>query len=469
MTTTAATWPSHGSRFWHDALWLAVGDMAVIILSLLAGDGASYAIYRSPVSVQYSLLLIPAWWVGAMMTRLYPGWGVAGVEELRRIESLLALIFGAAAAYLFLTGIGLGANRANFFISFVFCAFMLPAFRHAVRTTLLRRGRWGAPCVVYGRPETVQGIGCMLAQQGELGFMPVGCFCDSPPVSGGPQALPWLGTLADIAPTVGVAVLEVETMAPDRERGFVDGPLAAYRAVLLAPELPDAPSVWVRPLDARGSLLLEVRNNLLDPLAAASKRAMDLLLVLVFAPLMLPVMLAGLLAAWLQDFHSPFFAQERIGRDGRPFKALKIRTMRPTAEQELESMLEQNERLQREWTVSFKLKQDPRITRVGACLRRWSVDEFPQLWNVLKGEMSWVGPRPLPPYHHQRLRPGVRGLRERVRPGVTGLWQIYGRGDLEHGDLEKWDSYYVRNWSVWLDLLTLAQTLGVVLRGRGAY
>ena len=125
--------------------------------------------------------------------------------------------------------------------------------------------------------------------------------------------------------------------------------------------------------------------------------------------------------------------------------------------------------LRDEWNAGFKLRDDPRVTRIGRVLRRWSLDELPQLWNVLRGEMSLVGPRPLPAYHHERLSPEARRLREVAPPGITGLWQVSGRSDSSLAEMERWDAYYVRNWSVALDLIVLAKTLRAVLSRRGAY
>ncbi|MEM6338258.1 MAG: sugar transferase, partial [Bacteroidota bacterium] len=148
---------------------------------------------------------------------------------------------------------------------------------------------------------------------------------------------------------------------------------------------------------------------------------------------------------------------------------LKFRTMVKDAEAVLKRRLDEDPALRREWETTFKLRKDPRITRVGRLLRRFSLDELPQLINVLRGEMSLVGPRPLPAYHHEELTDRVRTLRERIRPGLTGLWQVSGRSDSGNEGLERWDAYYVRNWSLWLDIVILTRTVRAVLGGKGAY
>jgi len=176
-----------------------------------------------------------------------------------------------------------------------------------------------------------------------------------------------------------------------------------------------------------------------------------------------------MLLIWLQDLKSPFFVQERVGRFGARFNVYKLRTMVPDAENVLQRKLAEVPALKEEWEKNYKLKKDPRITFVGKFLRRTSLDELPQLWCVLAGKMALVGPRPLPDYHHNELRPRVRRLREKVRPGLTGLWQVSGRSDSGIDGLERWDTYYVTNWSGWLDIVILARTALTVLKGTGAY
>jgi lipopolysaccharide/colanic/teichoic acid biosynthesis glycosyltransferase len=204
-------------------------------------------------------------------------------------------------------------------------------------------------------------------------------------------------------------------------------------------------------------------------LPRALKRTGDLLVVLALAPFWMPLVALLALAIWLSDRGSPFYAQERVGENGRLFAAHKLRTMVPDAEGVLARALEADPALREEWDTYFKLEKDPRITRVGAFLRRTSLDELPQLFNVLTGEMSLVGPRPLPRYHHDELPERVRTLRDRVRPGITGLWQVSGRSDAGNIGMERWDPYYVRNWSPWLDIVILVRTFRVVLKGSGAY
>ena len=163
-----------------------------------------------------------------------------------------------------------------------------------------------------------------------------------------------------------------------------------------------------------------------------------------------------------------FYGHKRIGKGGREFTAWKFRTMVVDADLKLKEYLERNPESLAEWDATHKLKDDPRITWLGRILRRFSLDEFPQLWNVIKGEMSLVGPRPIvaDEIHHygNRFDPYTW-----VKPGMTGLWQVSGRNDTTYEERVSLDEYYVRNWSMWLDVYILARTVAIVLRRKGAY
>ncbi len=193
------------------------------------------------------------------------------------------------------------------------------------------------------------------------------------------------------------------------------------------------------------------------------KRFLDVVFVLLALPIVLPV-IAILAIMVSRDGHAPFYSQPRLGRGGRPFRFWKLRTMVPDADCRLERHLEEDDGARREWAAYQKLSFDPRITPLGQLLRKSSLDELPQLWNVLKGDMSLVGPRPMLP-EQRRLYPGLAYFK--LRPGVTGLWQISDRNASTFARRAEFDADYERNLSLATDLRVLAATAGVVLRGTG--
>jgi Undecaprenyl-phosphate galactose phosphotransferase WbaP len=202
-------------------------------------------------------------------------------------------------------------------------------------------------------------------------------------------------------------------------------------------------------------------------LNAAVKRLLDLvgavLLAVVFSPLMIAIFLLMRRAGG-----SVIYKHRRVGRDGRMFECLKFRTMVPNAEHVLRELLERDPVLKAEWVRDHKLRNDPRITRIGRFLRRTSLDELPQIWNVVLGEMSLVGPRPV--VREELLRYGRNvGAYLAAKPGITGLWQVTGRNNTDYRRRVVLDTYYVRNQNLLLDLYILFKTTGVVLAGSGAY
>jgi Undecaprenyl-phosphate galactose phosphotransferase WbaP len=338
-----------------------------------------------------------------------------------------------------------------------------------VKRILLRVQRWGCRAVIYGDSQTVPVVVEALREEAGLGYVPFGLFLDNPETAPEISNVRVLGDIHESCRCAPIAVVALPRLAREALSDLLEGPLSGYRKIIIIPDLQEAPSLWVKPRDLVGMLGLEISINLLDPLARISKRTMDLTAVLLTAPLWAPLCLLLAALIWWQDRANPLFLQERVGRGGGGFRTWKFRTMHPDAERILQEHLDRDPDLQAEWQRNFKLRKDPRITRMGRLLRRTSLDELPQLINVLRGEMSLVGPRPLPAYHFQQLPERVRKLRDRVRPGVTGLWQVSGRSDAGHLGMARWDTYYVRNWSIWLDIVILVRTWRAVIGCQGAF
>jgi Undecaprenyl-phosphate galactose phosphotransferase WbaP len=259
--------------------------------------------------------------------------------------------------------------------------------------------------------------------------------------------------------------------APDATRTHL-APLVrrasrSFRHVLLISNLSGVTNSAITARDFAGTLAVEIKYNLLNTWARRAKRVLDLAATVVGGALVLPLLLGVALLVYAESGKPIFYKDWRMGKDGVPFPCIKFRTMVVGAEAVLELMLAEDAGLREEYVKYHKLRVDPRVTRVGRFLRRTSLDELPQLWNVLRGEMSLVGPRPYLPRESGEIG-DARDEILRVPPGVTGPWQVSGRSRAFFADRVEMDVHYVRDWSVWLDLVLLASTVRALVVYKGA-
>jgi undecaprenyl-phosphate galactose phosphotransferase len=214
---------------------------------------------------------------------------------------------------------------------------------------------------------------------------------------------------------------------------------------------------------------LEVKNNLARPANIFSKRLFDLTVGIIFIVLLCVPMAVISILIRIGSRGPAVFSQERIGKNGKPFRCYKFRTMYADAEQRFNKLLEQAPGVKSEWEQNWKLKDDPRITKIGDFLRKTSLDELPQLFNVLKGDMSLVGPRPVTREEINEFYKDKAELCFGVPLGITGLWQVSGRSSTSYDYRIALDLWYVRNWNLWLDIVILLKTIKIVIKREGAY
>ena len=462
-------------RWFLNALLFGCGDLIGLSLAMVASAQIRNMFMGDMPVPPWMGFALPLWVVSALAIRLLPGWGLGPVEELRRTTMLLLGVFGTTAASLFFAKSSTQASRLTLGVALLFSLMLLPMIRTRIKALLIRLGLWGLPAVIYGETSATRRIVATLRAEATLGYIPVAVVDDMRPPSQPPVATEEVEGLPQVADPrregiyADVAVFMMQGRSRHQVVEMIEGPLAGYRHIVMIPDIDESPSLWVKPRDMGGVLGLEVTSNLLDLWARTVKRIADILFGIMTLWIWVPLMGAIEGLVWLQDRRNPFFRQERIGQDGRAFKMLKFRTMHVQAEKILQDRLDGDPSFREQWEQGFKLREDPRITPMGRFLRKTSLDELPQLINVLRNEMSLVGPRPLPRYHHDMLPDRVCRLRERVKPGMTGMWQVSGRSETGNEGLVKWDAYYVRNWSVWLDIVIMVRTLRVVLTGRGAF
>lgn len=457
------------------ALTLA-GDTIALILA-----GFTAVAVRFLLDGQFELMLyvrlLPALSVfyGLFALRgLYPGVLLSPPDELKRLFQAVTLGFLLLMAGTFFSRQSYLYSRAIFLGAWALSLGLVPAMRSLARHWGGRLGWWGYPVVVLGGGITGRIIVRTMKRTPRLGLKPVAVLDDDPRKKGRSlYGVPVLGPL-DLAPDMArnlpgsVAILAMPGVNRTRLNQIMEEYVPGFGRVMLVPDLFGVTSLWVSALDFSGILALDIRQKLLDPHRQVFKRASELVLLTLAAPLLLPFF--GLIAALIKwDSPGPvFFRQQRIGFGGKDIFIWKFRTMVVNAEECLDECLERDPALRAEWESKQKLRHDPRVTRLGRFLRATSLDELPQFYNVLRGEMSLVGPRPIVWAEVEKYREGFE-LYKRVRPGLTGLWQISGRSSTSYRLRVELDGYYVRNWSLWFDVYILAKTPLEVFKQKGAF
>ncbi len=265
---------------------------------------------------------------------------------------------------------------------------------------------------------------------------------------------------------IDYVILAMPGLASDKLLRITERVGGAFSHLLVIPDLFGLGSIGVPAKDVGGILGIEVRQQLLLPGPRFAKRAMDVALTSLGGICILPILILLTLAIVIDSRGGAFYKQKRLGRDGKQFFAHKFRSMHGDGEARLKAILEADPKLREEYEVYHKLRNDPRVTRVGRIIRKYSLDELPQLWNVIVGDMSLVGPRP---YLEREIKDmeGQEGFILRAWPGMTGLWQVSDRNAIGFSGRVRMDVHYVRNWSPWIDIYILARTFGVVIKGTG--
>ena len=444
---------------------LAVTLIHLVLCVAIKPHGATL---RSHLAV--SALAVPVWILTLSHYRLYASQSVyRRPEEVGRLvhASMTASLCSMCVAFM----LRVPVERSWPLLTFAGGAVTLLCEREVVRRTfrqLRANGHMLRPVVIFGSNDEARRLVATLSADPSLGYRVVAAIDDGagPTAIGSVPCVPSHADLADQVVQLGAGGVVIATTAIDVERSnriarslTEAGIHVEVSSSLLdiAPErlcvqaIGRFPVVYVRPVHY-------------DGWRAVFKRLFDVTASLFALVAALPVLCAVAIAVKLDSNGPVLFRQERVGRDGRPFDVFKFRSMTVDAEAQLSSLLDQNEAD----GPLFKMRNDPRVTRVGRVIRKLSLDELPQFVNVVRGHMSLVGPRPAlgrelnewSPELHHRLR---------VKPGITGMWQVSGRSDLSFDDYARLDLYYVDNWSLWTDLAILAKTIPTVLLRRGGY
>jgi Undecaprenyl-phosphate galactose phosphotransferase WbaP len=452
-----------------------------VLLALVLWQAAFVAqgLFRDPGPISGFALahMVPsvAVWVGLRtVLGLYPGYGLGVIEELRRQTFALIATLVITGILTFASQVGDSLSRMLLFAWTGSILLLAPMARYFIKQALMKVGLWGKPVVVFGAREAGSHVIRVLQQEWQLGFEPVAVFDNRVAPAGDIfEGVPYGGTLTDAAALARKRKVDTVIFAMPRTRRehlarLVDMTRISFRHVVIIPDLGGITNSAVVARDLAGTFGVEIRHNLLDPWAQRLKRMLDVAASVIGGVLILPLILVLSLLVWMESRGSIFYTDRRMGRDGKLFSCFKFRTMVPDAEALLQRMLAEDEEMREEYLRYHKLRDDPRVTRVGRFLRKTSLDELPQLWNVLRGEMSLVGPRPYLPRESGDIGAAQSEIL-RVTPGITGPWQVAGRNHTSFDERVRMDACYVRDWSVWLDLVLLASTVRCLLLRRDAY
>jgi exopolysaccharide biosynthesis polyprenyl glycosylphosphotransferase len=457
---------------------MLIGDVLCAAVAGLVGYAVRFGPDRGAVTHAslWVALLLPFVWVGVMLVaRSYEQrflW--VGAEEFRRAFSAAVILLATVGTVSW--AFKLDVARGFVVLALPLATLLTLAQRYLHRQWLHRqrgRGRFQQTTLLVGHRSAVAALDEQIDREAYHGYRVIGCCLPATPKSRTGDAfngLPVLGGLTEVADVVRHYEVDAVAVLPCPE---LDGPAlrrlgwaleGTHTELLLAPAVTDivGPRVHIRSVS--GLPLLHMERPELRGVRRLTKELFDGGAAVLGLLLLSPVLLGVAVAVKATSRGPVLFRQERVGRDGRTFLMLKFRTMVVGADHMVDALAAHSDGN----GVLFKKKEDPRITRVGRILRRYSLDELPQLINVVKGNMSLVGPRP--PLQREMEQYGSDMHRRfLVKPGLTGLWQVSGRSDLSWDDSVRMDLRYVENWSLAVDFMILWKTIGAVLRGAGAY
>ena len=418
-------------------IWLCFG-LAVVLKNLLYGDSVLLDIGRyQGFAPSYAIMIFLFFYQG-IYSRRYDFWHESRILVRSCFFGLLLSL-----ALLALIKVNYEFSRASFILSFAFMAVVLPLCKLITKRKLFKFGLWRKRAKILGEGEEFESA---VLESAYLGYVRA------------------LGNDYDVL-FIGGSRLGAKAL-----NELIEHNIRKNKEILFTPVLRsyDFTQADIYSVFASRTSLFAIRNSLKSPLNLALKRGLDLALIFLALPLL--VLIFGVIALMMklkEPTGSIFFSHQRMGLGGKPFGCLKFRSMKENGDEILAQYLKQNPQEVEYFEKYHKYEHDPRITKLGDFLRKSSLDELPQLINVLKGEMSIVGPRPCAQYERKDMGE-YASLILSVKPGITGLWQVSGRSDVDFATRAGMDAWYMKNWSIWNDIVIIIKTFKVVLVREGA-
>ena len=366
-------------------------------------------------------------------------------------------------------------SRLFVVFAYLFMLIFIFSGRFIVGKILSKAGYLTIPVLLVGAGKTAELVKKSLDRMPIATYKIIGYVDDNPKSSTIAKEYPCLGTFSDVEHVIkDTGVQTVLICAPGLEPkklvSLINRLQLLVKRVAFVPELFGLPTsnITARGMMEEQAVVLRVQNNLARKSNRIMKRIFDIVATVCGGLLILPILAIVAVLIYLDSPGPIVFGHKRVGQGGKEFPCYKFRSMVPNAQEALEVYLKENPAAREEWERDFKLKDDPRVTRIGKFLRKTSLDELPQLWNVLVGDMSLVGPRPIVRDEIVKYGDYINDF-YLVPPGITGVWQVSGRSDTTYEERVLMDSWYVHNWSVWIDIVYLLKTVLVVYKAKGAY
>lgn len=454
-----------------DYLSIVLAEQSAFVLrKWIVSDGGILHISWLNFWVVFPLLYLLFLNIEQLYNRRMQFWHV--IEKIFQ-ASLYAVV--AIVIVLYIGQIAASTSRMFIFLLWLFSFIYLTVFRYLIKKILEKVQLLRIPVLIIGAGKTAELLVKGIINDAGMGYKIIGLLEDNCVRNGILKRFPVLGKFADVeAVILKTGVQHVFIAAPGLEQEKLTRLIYKVQPLVknigIIPNLVGIPmgGIEVESLFNEKLMLLRLKNNLARSWNRYLKTIFDFALTLVGTVAISPILI--FIAIWIyKDSPGPvIFKHTRIGKNGKKFPCYKFRSMCIDAKEKLAELLENDPVAKAEWERDFKLKNDPRITKSGAFLRRTSLDELPQIFNVLRGDRSLVGPRPVIEEELERYGEYVNDYLM-VKPGITGMWQINGRNDTSYAERVCMDSWYVRNWSIWIDNLILWRTLKSVIRCKGAY